>query len=84
MLLLVDSCLDDGRVVGVWDQADHESVLADLCLQGLGIVDIERDWVGVRETLRELLCRFESSAGCGGVISVRHSYTIGLNATYRR
>jgi hypothetical protein len=72
MLLVADGRLDDSCVEGVWDQGDDKIVLSDFGVEGLLIGDIERDWVSVLDTLRELLCALKSSAsylrlayGCG-------------------
>ena len=67
MLLLGDSSLDDGGVVGVGDQADNDAVLANLVLEGSRVVDIERDGAAVLEALAELLGRLEGAAGWNGM-----------------
>jgi len=66
VLLLGDSSLDDGRVVGVGDQTDDNAVLANLVLEGSRVVDIEGDGAAVLEALAELLGRLESTAGWDG------------------
>lgn len=70
MLLLVDGGLDDGGVEGVGDQADDNIDLCDLGLEGSRVGDIERDGVAVLQTLTELLCRLESSAGCPWLLAI--------------
>lgn len=66
MLLLVDSSLDDLGVVGVGDQADNKTVLANLVLEGGLVVDIERNGAAVLEAFAELLGRVEGAAGWNG------------------
>ena len=68
MLLLGDSSLDDGGVVGVGDQADNDTVLANFVLEGSRVVDIERDGAAVLEALAELLGRLEGTAGWNGML----------------
>ena len=68
MLLLGDSSLDDGSVVGVGDQTDDNAVLANLVLEGGRVVDIEGDGAAVLEALAELLGRVESTAGWNGML----------------
>lgn len=63
MLLLGDSSLDNGGVVGVGDQADNDAVLANLVLEGGRVVDIEGDGAAVLEALAKLLGRLEGTAG---------------------
>lgn len=63
MLLVSDGRLDDGGVVGVGDQADDQVVLGNGSIEGLFVVDVEGDGRGKVDTLGELLCLFESSAG---------------------
>lgn len=67
MLLLGDSSLDDGSMVGVGDQADDDAVLANLVLEGGLVVDIEGDGAAVLEALAELLGRLEGTAGWNGM-----------------
>ena len=55
MLLAADRRLDDLGVVGVGDQADGQIVLGDLGVQGLLVVDIERNGVGIGNALGEAL-----------------------------
>lgn len=64
MLLLGDGGLENGGVVGVGDQADDNGVLANLVLQGVGVVDVEGDWVAVLQALGELLGRLKRTACC--------------------
>lgn len=62
--LLADGGLDDLRVEGVRDKADDEVMLANLSVQRLLIVDVQRDGVGVGDADRERLGRRERAAGC--------------------
>lgn len=63
MLLLGNGSLDDGGVECVWDQADDDSDLANLVLEGSLIGDIEGDGVAVLQAFTELLGRVEGSTG---------------------
>ena len=65
MLLHADSRLDDGCVVNVRNQANDEVMLADLSIQSLVVVDVERDGGRMLDTSGEGLGRLEGSAGCG-------------------
>jgi hypothetical protein len=67
VLLLGDSSLDDGSVVGVGDQADDDAVLANLVLESGLVVDIEGDGAAVLKALAELLGRLEGAAGWNGM-----------------
>ena len=67
MLLLGDSGLADGSVVGVGDQTDDNAVLSNLVLEGGRVIDIEGDGAAVLEALAELLGRLEGTAGWNGV-----------------
>ena len=67
MLLLPDGTLDDGGVEGVGDKRDDQVVLGYLRVEGLVIIDIERDGMGVFNTLRELLGALKGPTGCRGV-----------------
>jgi hypothetical protein len=63
VLLVSDRGLDDGRVEGVWDQANNKIVLCYRSVEGLVVGDIEGDWLCELDALGELLCTAESSAG---------------------
>ena len=76
MLLLVDCCLNDGGMVGVWDQTDDQCVLSNLGLESSGVVYIEGDWYGVGQTVGELLCGFEGTAGLTRVLAGAHTHSI--------
>ena len=65
MLLHADSRLDDSGVVNVRDQANDEVMLANLSIQCLVVVDVERDGGRMLDTSGEGLGRLEGSAGCG-------------------
>lgn len=69
ILLVSDGRLDDGGVKSVRDQADDQIVLSDGSIEGLFVVDVERDGSGQLNALGELLGAFESSAGWEGGIS---------------
>jgi hypothetical protein len=64
MLLAADSRLDDLGVEGVGDQRDNESNLAHSLVEGLVIIDVEGNSLGVLESFAELLGALESSASC--------------------
>lgn len=64
MLLGADGRLDDLGVEGVRDQGDDEVMLANGGVEGLLVVDIEGDRVGVGDAGGELLGRGEGPAGC--------------------
>lgn len=55
ILLSLDSGLDDGNVVCVWNQRDGDVVLSDSLLESSGIVDVEANGVGVVESSSEVL-----------------------------
>ena len=63
ILLVSDRRLDDGRVEGVRDQTNDKIVLCYSSVKGLVVGDIEGDWICMFDTLGELLCAVESSAG---------------------
>ena len=63
MLLLSDGTLDDGRVEGVGDERDDQVVLGYLGVEGLAIIDIQRDGIGVLDALRELLGALQGPTG---------------------
>lgn len=64
VLLLANSRLNDGGMEGIRDQADDKVMLGDLSIESLIVGDIEGDGGGVLDTLRELLSRGKSTAGC--------------------
>lgn len=63
VLLVSDRGLDDGRVEGVWDQANNKIVLCYRSVKGFVVSDIEGDWLCELDALGELLCAVEISAG---------------------
>lgn len=63
ILLVSDRRLDDGRVKGVRDQANDKIVLCYSSVKGFVVGDIKGNWICKLNTLRELLCAVESSAG---------------------
>lgn len=65
ILLVANGRLDDGSVERVRDQADDDVVLGNGGIEGLFVVDVERDGRGQLDALGELLCAFERSAGWG-------------------
>lgn len=48
----------------VRDQRDGEVVLGELSIEGLAVVDVEGDGVGVGDAGAEALCALEGAAGC--------------------
>jgi hypothetical protein len=63
VLLVSDRGLDDGRVEGVWDQANNKVVLCYRSVEGFVVGDIEGDWLCELDALAEPLCTVEVSAG---------------------
>lgn len=66
VLLLANGRLDDGSMVNVRDQADDEVVLRDLGVQGLVIVDVQRDGRGALDAGGQRLGGFEGPASYRG------------------
>ena len=67
MLVLPDGALDDGGVESIRDERDDQIVLGDLGVEGLVVVYVEGDGVGILDTFREFLGALEGSAGFSGV-----------------
>lgn len=68
-----DTGLDDQGVEGIGDQGDGQIDLLQGLVEGGGIVDVERDGLGVFEALAELLGAFEGAAGFTGLVGSRCS-----------
>lgn len=77
ILLVSDRRLDDGRVEGVRDQTNDKIVLCYSIVKGFGVGDIEGDWLCKLDTLGELLCAVESSAGWRALVEARRSVSRG-------
>ena len=63
VLLVANGGLDNEGVEGIRNQADYEVVLGNLLVQSFGIVDVQGDCVGSRETFDELSCVLNGPAG---------------------
>lgn len=59
MLLLAYSGSDNGGMVRIWDQTDHQVVLCDLNVEGLLVTNIEGYRVGELDTFGKLFGRVE-------------------------
>jgi hypothetical protein len=62
MLLAANGRLDDLGVVGVGDQRDNKGSLAHGLVEGLVVIDVEGNGLGVLESFAELLGALESPA----------------------
>jgi hypothetical protein len=77
MLLVPNGRLDDGSMVGIWDQADDEVMLCDFGVEGLVVGDIDRDGVGVLDAFGELLRCCEGPARFGALDGHREWDRVG-------